>query len=147
LIGKSGRRLEVKIPAGAQTGTKVRVRGEGEAGFGGGPAGDLYLKVKVADNPKFERKGDDLYARTPVDLYTAILGGEVQVSTLSGEIKLKIPPGSQNGQTFRLRGKGMPQLRKPGQFGDFYAQLEVQLPANITPEQRRLFEELRRLAK
>jgi curved DNA-binding protein len=145
LLNKNGRRLNVKIPAGAKTGTKVRVRGEGEVGFGGGQAGDLYLKVKVTDDPTFERKDDDLYVKAPVDLYTAILGGEVRVPTLSGEVSLKIPAASQNGQTFRLRGKGMPKLRQPNEHGDLYVQLQVKLPTQITPEQRQLFERLREL--
>ncbi len=145
LLTKDGRRLEVKIPPGAKTGTRVRVRGEGGDGVAGGQAGDLYLKVKVAPDPRFERKGDDLYVTIPVDLYTAVLGGEVRVPTLAGDVKLKIPAGSQNGQIFRLRGKGMPKLRKPTQHGDLYARLNVRLPTKLTPEQRKLFEQLRRL--
>jgi curved DNA-binding protein len=146
LVRKDGRRLQVKIPAGARTGTKVRMRGEGEAGPGGGQAGDLYLKVKVADDPAFERKEDDLYVKAPVDLYTAVLGGEIRISTMSGEVTLKVPPGSQNGQTFRLRGKGMPKLSRPDEHGDLYAKLEVKLPTQLTPEQRKLFEQLRNLS-
>lgn len=147
LIGKNGRRLEVKIPAGAKTGTRVRMRGEGESGVSGGEAGHLYLKVKVAADSRFRRKGDDLYTTVPVDLYTAVLGGEIRVPTLSGEVKLKIPAGSQNGQTFRLRGKGMPTLNKRDQYGDLYAKLDIRLPALLTPEQQEHFEALRRLAQ
>ena len=146
LLTRNGRRLEVKIPPGAKTGTRVRVRGEGGNGVAGGQAGDLYLKVKVAPDPRFERKGDHLYVTVPVDLYTAVLGGEVRVPTLTGDVKLKIPPGSQNGQTFRLRGKGMPRLRRPAEHGDLYVRLDVRLPTKLTPKQRQLFEELRRLA-
>jgi len=146
LLTRNGRRLEVKIPPGAKTGTRVRVRGEGGNGVAGGQAGDLYLKVKVAPDPRFERKGDDLYVTVPVDLYTAMLGGEVRVPTLTGEVKLKVPSGSQNGQTFRLRGKGMPRLRRPTEHGDLYVRLDVRLPTKLTPKQRQLFEELRRLA-
>jgi curved DNA-binding protein len=145
LLTKDGRRIEVKIPAGAKTGTRVRMRGEGGSGVAGGQAGDLSLKVKVARDPHFERKGDSLYVTVPVDLYTAVLGGEVRVPTLSGDVNLKIPAGSQNGQTFRLRGKGMPKLRQPTEHGDLYARLEVRLPTKLTPEQRELFEQLRRL--
>ncbi|HRV91212.1 MAG TPA: J domain-containing protein [Anaerolineae bacterium] len=142
LLSKDGRRLEVKIPAGAKTGTKVRMRGEGQPGYGG-QAGDLYLKVKVAHDPRFERRGDNLHVTVPVDLYTAVLGGEVRVPTMTGDVKLKIPAGAQNGQKFRLRGKGMPKLRHKNEYGDLYAQLEVKLPKSITPEQRTLFEKLR----
>jgi curved DNA-binding protein len=145
LLAKDGRRLEVKIPPGAKTGTRVRMRGEGSNGVAGGHAGDLYLRVNVAPDPHFERKGDDLYVAAPVDLYTAVLGGEVRVPTLVGEVKLKVPAGSQNGQTFRLRGKGMPKLHKPAEHGDLYARLDVRLPVNLTPKQRELFEQLRRL--
>ena len=145
LLSKDGRRLEVRIPPGAKTGTRVRVRGEGGGGVTGGQAGDLYLKVRVATDARFERKGDDLHMSVPVDLYTAVLGGEVRVATLAGEVKLKVPAGSQNGQVFRLRGKGMPKLRQPAEHGDLYARLDVRLPTNLTPEQRELFEQLRRL--
>jgi curved DNA-binding protein len=145
LLTKDGRRIEVKIPPGAKTGTRVRMRGEGGSGMAGGQAGDLYLKVKVARDPHFGRKGDSLYVTVPVDLYTAVLGGEVRVPTLSGDVNLKIPAGSQNGQTFRLRGKGMPKLRQPTEHGDLYVRLDVRLPTKLTPEQRELFEQLRRL--
>jgi curved DNA-binding protein len=142
LLDKDGRRLQVKIPAGAKTGTRVRMRGEGGAG---NQAGDLYLRVKVSADPRFERKGDDLSTIVPVDLYTAVLGGEVRVPTFSSEVKLKIPAGSQNGQKFRLRDKGMPNLKKKGQFGDLYAKLNVQLPKKLSPKQREHFEALREL--
>lgn len=146
LLNKDGRRLEVKIPAGAKTGTKVRVRGEGGSGASGGQAGHLYLKIRVAPDSRFERKGDDLYTTVPVDLYTAVLGGQARVNTLSGQVNLKIPAGSQNGQTIRLRGKGMPKLRQKDQYGDLYARLDVRLPTNLTDKQRELFEELRRVS-
>ena len=144
VLQKEGQRLEVKIPAGAKTGTRVRVGGGGGTGATGGPAGDLYLKVTVLPDPRFERKGDDLHTNVPVDLYTIVLGGEVRVPTLTGEVVLTIPAGTQNGRSFRLRGKGMPRLRKPDQFGDLYAKVEVRLPTRLTPRQRELFEELRR---
>jgi len=147
LLNKDGRRLEVKIPAGAKSGTKVRMRGEGSSGQAGGAAGDLYLKVKVAGDARFERKGDDLYTSVPVDLYSALLGGEVTVATLGGEVKLKIPGGSQNGQTFRLRGKGMPKLNRKQEAGDLYAKIEVRLPTKLTAEQRELVEKMQRLGQ
>jgi curved DNA-binding protein len=144
LLTKDGRRLEVKIPAGAKTGTRVRMRGEGGSGVAGGKSGDLFLTVEVGPDSRFERKEDDLYVTVPVDLYTVVLGGEVRVPTLAGDVNLKIPAGSQNGQTFRLRSKGMPKLNQKEAYGDLYARLDVRLPGNLTPKQRELFEEIRR---
>ncbi len=139
----NGRRLEVKIPPGARTGTKVRLRRA--IPLENGDYADLYLVVQVAPDPRFERQGDDLYTEVPVDLYTAVLGGEVKVPTLTGEVYLKIPPGTQCGQTFRLRGRGMPKLRNPRQHGDLYARAKVLVPKDLTPRERELFEELARL--
>ncbi len=136
------RRIEVKIPRGAKAGTKVRVRGEGAEGVGGGPKGDLYLEIDITPHPIFERVGDDLYTELPVDLYTAVLGGEAQVPTFKGKIKLRIPPESQSGRVFRLKGQGMPHLKQPDERGDLYAKVMVKLPENLTPEEIALFEEL-----
>lgn len=132
--------LEVKIPPGAQTGTKIRLSGQGETS--GRQSGDLYLIVNVQPDPRFDRKSDDLYTDVSVDLYTAVLGGEVHVPTLSGEVVLTIPPGSQPDQVFRLKSRGMPKLRKPSQHGDLYARLKVVLPKDLSAEERRLFEKL-----
>jgi curved DNA-binding protein len=142
-----GRRLELKIPPGARTGTRVRIAGQGGSGAAGGAAGDLYLRARVSADPQFERQDDDLHVTVPVDLYTAVLGGSVQVPTLSGPVMLTIPAGTQNGRVFRLRGKGMPRLRQPDQYGDLYAKTDVQLPTDLTSRQRELFEELRRSRK
>jgi curved DNA-binding protein len=147
VLQKDGQRLEVKIPAGARTGTRVRMSGGGGTGAAGGPAGNLYLRVTVLPDPRFERKGDDLHTTVAVDLYTMVLGGEVRVPTMSGEVVLTIPAGTQNGRSFRLRGKGMPHLRQSGRSGDLYARVEVRLPARLTPRQQQLFEELQRLTK
>lgn len=146
ILEKGGQRLEIKIPAGAKTGTRVRMSGEGGAGPGGGPAGDLYLRVTVMPDPRFERKGDDLHTTVSTDLYTLVLGGEVRVPTMTGHVVLTVPAGTQNGRTFRLRGKGMPHLRQPDQHGDLYAKVEVQLPTDLTSKQRALFEELQQLS-
>ena len=144
ILQKDGRRLEVKIPPGARDGTRIRMAGEGGPGAADGPAGDLYLRVKVSPDPQFERRGDDLHVTVPVDLYTLVLGGTTEVPTLSGPVMLTIPAGTQNGRVFRLRGKGLPSLRESDQYGDLYARLEVQLPTDLSPRQRELFEELRR---
>jgi len=142
MIQKDGRRLEVKIPPGARTGSKVRMAGEGSPGMSGGASGDLYLEVTVLPHSTFERQGDDLNCDVPVSLYTAVLGGEVKVPTLSGDVMLKIPPGTQDGRTFRLRGKGMPSLRNPKKRGDLYARLRAQIPQKLSQQEKELFREL-----
>ncbi len=143
MVQKDGRRLEVKIPAGVKTGLKVRFAGEGMPGSAG--AGDLYLRVQVADHPVFERRGDDLYAEVPVDLYTAVLGGETQVTTPRGKVILKIPPETQSGRTFRLGGQGMPKLDDAKSFGDLYAKVRLVLPEHLTDEERELFGKLAKM--
>lgn len=142
ILRVGGRRLEIKIPKGATTGTKVRVRGEGAEGVAGGPKGDLYLDITVKPHPAFERVEDDLYLEMPVNLYSAVLGGEAIVPTLRGKIKLKIPPETQSGRTFRLKGQGMPSLKNPEIRGDLYAKVVVALPENLTDREIELFEEL-----
>jgi DnaJ-class molecular chaperone len=140
------RTVDVRIPAGVGDGSRVRIAGEGEHGTGGARAGDLYLRVRIAPHPRFERKGRDLYSRVAVPLTTAVLGGEADVTTLGGRsLRLKIPGGTQNGQVFRLKGQGMPAAGKPAETGDLYATVDVQLPRSLTPEQREHFEELRKL--
>lgn len=137
------RRLEVKIPRGAKTGTKVRIRGEGGKGTGGALNGDLYLRINVAKHPKFELEGENLKVTALLDLYTAVLGGEVEVDTLKGTLRLKIPPETQNGKAFRLKGQGMPKLGKPDTAGDLYVTVSVRLPQNLSREEKELFGELR----
>jgi len=137
------RRVEVKIPQGVRDGSRVRVAGEGGRGSGG-RRGDLYLRVRVAPDPTFERRGDDLQTSVRVPLTDAVLGGEAQVTTLEGPVGIKIPPGTPAGQVFRLRGHGLPRLGGGGARGDLLATLAVDLPRSLTPRQKELFEELRR---
>lgn len=139
----NGRQLEVKIPPGAKTGTRVRIAGQG----GKDPAlsGDLYLVIQVENDPRFLRKGDDLHVTVRVDLFTAVLGGEVAVATPEGQVLLTIPEGSQPGQTFRLRDRGMPRLRNPSSHGDLFARLKVTIPRNISEREQSLFRELAEL--
>jgi len=141
IISVDGRRLTLKIPAGARTGTKVRMAGAGHTGQDG-RSSDLYLIIEVLPDPRFERQGDDLYTDVSIDLYTAVLGGEARVPTPDGPVMLTIPAGTQPGQTFRLGGRGMPQMRSPRTRGDLFARIKVQIPRNISAEQRKLFEEL-----
>jgi curved DNA-binding protein len=140
------RTVPVRIPAGVTEGSRVRVGGEGEHGTGGAQSGDLYLRIHLAPHARFERKGRDLHARVAVPLTTVVLGGEVDVTTLGGRsLRLRIPPTTQNGQVFRLKGHGMPAVGKPDDVGDLYATVDVELPRDLTPEQRTHFEELRKL--
>lgn len=139
-LQRDGSRLEINIPAGARTGTKVRLSGKGEQGNRG--TGDLYLRIEVLPDPAISRKGDDLHMETTIDLYTAVLGGEIPVNTLEGPVVLTVPPGSQPGQTIRLKGRGMPRLRKPADHGDLYVRLKVNLPQDLSDEERQLFSQL-----
>lgn len=136
------KRLQIKIPAGVDNGSKIRVAGEGQPGIGGGPRGDLFLVISVKPDPLFERKGDDLSTDVDVDLFTAVLGGEIPVQ-LPDERKLMltVPAETQNGRTFRLAGKGMPRLRGEGS-GNLYARVKVMLPVRLSSEERKLFEKL-----
>ncbi len=138
------KRLEVKIPAGVRDGSRIRIAGEGVSGRAGGKKGDLYLVAKVLPHKLFERKGDDLYTEVSVPLATAILGGEVSLPTLNGNLSLKIPPETQNGRVFRMAGKGMPQLGN-SKYGNMFAKVKVVLPTNLTGEEKKLFERLRSL--
>ena len=135
----------VKIPAGVRTGSRVRVRGQGGPGQNGGAAGDVYINVTVNPDSRFERVGDNLRTTVEVPLYDALLGGEVRVPTMSGSVMLTVPPETQSGKVFRLRGKGMPKLGKPNEYGDLLAKVEVTIPTNLTEEEKRRFTELRNL--
>jgi curved DNA-binding protein len=135
------RQFDVKVPKGAKTGTKLRLKGAGPAGRSGQPS-DVYLMIKVSPDLRFERKGNDLNTEVFVDIPTAVLGGKVKVPTLTGSLSLKIPPGTQSGQTFRLRGKGMPKLKSPSQHGDLFARVNVAIPKQLSDRQRDLFEQL-----
>lgn len=141
------RTITVKIPAGSDSGGRVRVAGEGAPGLNGGARGDLILHVRVLPHARFERKGSDLYTSVDASLYTLLLGGQAQVPTLGGKtITLTIPAGTQNGRKFRLSGQGMPVLHS-GRHGDLYATVNAQLPAQLSPRERELFEELRKIAE
>jgi len=141
------RTVDVRIPAGVGDGSRVRVSGEGEQGSGGAKSGDLYLRIHVNPDSRFERKGQDLHVKAGVPVTTAVLGGEAEVPNLGGKpLRLKIPAGTQNGQVFRLKGHGMPVVGKPGEHGDLYATVEAELPRDLTPEERSHYEALAKLA-
>jgi len=145
LMDVDGRRLEVKIPAGVKTGSKVRMAGEGLPSGRAGPRGDIYLIIKVLPHPTFERRGDDLYCEAPVDLFAALLGGEVRIPTLTGPVVLRIPAGTQSGRTFRLGGQGMPKLRAPGEHGDLFAKVRIVLPEKLAERELQLVREWAKL--
>lgn len=135
LIRTGEKRIEAKIPKGVRTGSKVRLTGQGGPGISGGPGGNLYLNITVSPFARFVRDGDDLRADLPIDFYKAILGGEVNIFTFAGEVILKIPALSQSGKKFRLKGKGMPNLEKPLQYGDLFLELSIVLPENMSEQE------------
>ena len=139
-----GNQKEIIIPPGARTGTKVRVSGAITTSPGR-PKSDLYLVIKVADDPRFKRKKNDLNTVIDIDLYTAVLGGEVKVPTLGGNVVLSIPVGTQSDQTFRLAGRGMPHLKNPQSFGDLFVKVNIKIPRKLTNKEKELFSELQRL--
>lgn len=146
-LQKDGQKLEVKVPPGANTGSKIRVSGQGGPGREDGPAGDLYLHVTVRTDPAFERDNNNLRTTATIDLYTAILGGEATVPTLGSKVQLKIPAGTQPNQVIRLRGQGMPHLHDAKNFGDLLVKINVNLPTHLSTDELQLFEKLKDLQK
>jgi curved DNA-binding protein len=140
-----GKNIRITIPAGVENGQVIKLKGHGSPGINGGPNGDLYITFVIADDPVFKRAGNDLYTTVPIDLYTAVLGGELNLDTLSGKIKLKVNPETQNGTKIRLKGKGFPVYKSEGQFGDLYVTYTVKIPENLTEKQKELFRELSKL--
>jgi curved DNA-binding protein len=138
LLQTDGKQKQVRIPPGVRTGSKVRVAGAGPNGL------DLYLIVDVQDDKRFERRGNDLHTAATVNVFTALLGGEAEVETLSGKIKLNVPAGTQPEQVFRLAGRGMPSVKNANEKGDLYVRLKVQIPKYLSPKQRELLEEVSR---
>ncbi|MGB7432569.1 MAG: molecular chaperone DnaJ [Ahrensia sp.] len=141
------RSLSVNIPAGIEDGTRIRLAGEGEAGFRGGPTGDLYIFISVKPHEFFQRDGSDLYCKIPLSMTTAALGGQFEVGTLDGsQARVKVPEGTQSGRQFRLKGKGMPVLRR-SDMGDLYIQIAVETPQNLSKRQRELLQEFEGISK
>lgn len=139
----NGKKVRITIPAGVYDGQQIKLKGHGSPGVNGGPSGDLYITFNINQDPNFERVGDDLKTKVTIDLYTAVLGGEVTVNTLDGSVNLKVKPGTQNGTTVRLKGKGFPVYKKDGHFGDLFATYDVKLPTDLTEKQKELFEQLK----
>ena len=142
VLEQGGRRIRVKIPAGARSGSRVRVAGKGRAGHAGSASGDLFLQVTVAPHPVYQREGNNLRRDVEVGVYIAVLGGELRVPTLDGDVSLKVPAGTSSGRVFRLRGKGMRDLQSPDSRGDLLVRVEVQVPTKLDARERELFQEL-----
>jgi curved DNA-binding protein len=142
----NGKNVRITIPAGVENGQQIKLKGYGSPGANGGPNGDLFITFVINNNTDFRREGNDLYKTEDIDLYTALLGGEKTIDTMSGKIKLKVNPETQNGTKIRLKGKGFPVYKKEGQFGDLYITWEVKLPTNLTQKQKDLFTELSKLS-
>jgi curved DNA-binding protein len=138
----NGKNIRITIPAGVENGQTIKIGGHGGPGANGGPGGDLYIKFLVSDDPRFRRQGADLFAIAKIDVYTAVLGGELTIETLTGKVKLQVKPETQNGAKVKLKGKGLPVYKKEGQHGDLYITYDVQIPTNLTDKQKQLFEEL-----
>jgi curved DNA-binding protein len=139
--------IRITIPAGVEDGQVIKLKGHGGPGTNGGPDGDLYITFIIADDPRWRRDGNDLYAKASPDLYTMILGGEIMVDTLNGKVKLKIKPETPNGTSLRLKGKGFPVYRKDGQHGDLFVTLEIRLPSHLSEKEKELFRELQKLSE
>jgi curved DNA-binding protein len=138
----NNKQVRITIPAGVENGHVVKLKGKGGKGANGGPDGDLYITFVMKNDTKFKRDGNDLSATIDIDLYTAVLGGEVTIDTLDGKVKLKVKPETQNGTKVKLKGKGFPIYKSEGQFGDLYITFTVKIPTNLTEKQKQLFTEL-----
>ena len=145
VLNVNGKNIRITVPAGVADSQVIKLKGQGGPGMNGGPAGDLYITFVVAEDPVFKRRGDDLYVTTPLNLYTAILGGEQLVNTLNGQVKLNVPPGTQNNAKVRLKGKGFPKYKQEGQYGDLIVTYSVEIPTHLTDKQKELFKEIQRL--
>lgn len=138
----NGETLRITVPAGVANGQVIKLKGHGGKGMNGGPDGDLYITFAVSDDPAFKRKDNDLYTDVNIDLYTAVLGGDVTVNTLDGQVKLKVRPGTQNDAKVRLKGKGFPVYKQEGSFGDLIVTYHVSIPTTLTEHQKDLFRQL-----
>jgi len=145
-ITVSGKNIRLTIPAGVADGQVIKISGYGAEGPNGGPKGDLYLTFAIENRTSFQRDGDNLYAAVDIELYQAVLGGEITVDTFEGKVKLKVSPGTQNGTKVKLKGKGFPVYKKEGSFGDFYLTYQVKIPTGLTDKQKELFTELSNLS-
>ncbi|UNY97929.1 J domain-containing protein [Zhouia spongiae] len=145
ILTVNGKKIRITIPAGVENGQTLKIKGHGGEGVNGGPKGDLYITFNITPDNRFRRIGADLFAEQPIDLCTAVLGGDVIIDTFSDQVKLKVKEGTQNGTKVRLKGKGFPIYKKDGEFGDLYITYKVELPEKLSSEQRALFTQLSKL--
>lgn len=146
ILTVNGKKLRITVPAGVANGQTIKLAGQGGEGMNGGPAGDLYITFVIEDDARFRREGDDLYVTAPLDLYTAILGGETIIETMSGKVKLKVAPGTQNNTKVRLKGKGFPVYKQEGSFGDLIVTYSIDIPTHLSEEQKELFRKIQSLS-
>ena len=144
-LSVNGKNIRITIPAGIENGQTIKIAGHGGPGINGGPDGDLYITFTVANHPGIKRLGDNLYTTVDLDLYSAVLGGEITMDTLDGKVRMKVKPETQNGTKVKLKGKGFPVYKKEGQFGDLYVTYNIKLPRNLTPKEKALFIELSKM--
>ena len=145
MLNVDGKKLRVNIKPGTYNGQELRIKGRGGRGAGGGPDGDIYIKIKLQPDNNYKIDGNNLILTTNVDLYTAVLGGKKEIQTLAGKLNVPVPQGSQSGSKLRLRSKGMPVYNKPGQYGDLFVQLKVEIPKKLSEEETNLFKKLKEL--
>ena len=141
----NGKNIRLTIPAGVENGQQIKISGHGTPGINGGPNGDLYITFSITNHPKFKREGSNLYANVDIDLYTALLGGDIQVETLDGKVKLKVAAETQSGTKVKLKGKGFPLYKKENEFGDLFITYNVKLPTNLNAKEKELFTELSKI--
>lgn len=146
ILTVNGKKLRITVPAGVANGQTIKLAGQGGEGMNGGPAGDLYITFVIDDDARFRREGDDLYVTAPLDLYTAILGGETIIETMNGKVKLKVAPGTQNNTKVRLKGKGFPVYKQEGSFGDLIVTYSIDIPTHLSEEQKELFRKIQSLS-
>jgi len=144
ILKVNDKNIRIKIPAGVENGQIIKLKGHGGPGINGGPNGDLYITFVIADDPNFKRLGNDLYTTVDLDLYTAVLGGEIMIDAMDGKVKLKVKPETQNSTVTRLKEKGFPVYKKEGSFGDLYITYSIKIPTHLTEKQKELFRELQK---
>lgn len=141
----NGKNIRLTIPAGVENGQTIKIKGHGGPGVNGGPKGDLYITFNIQNNTAFKREKENLYSNVTIDLYKALLGGEIEVDTFVGKVKLKVKPGTESGAKIKLKGKGFPKYKQPNTFGDLYITYKVELPKNLSAKEQELFQELQKL--